>query len=188
MKEQQHVHHLGASEPDQADETIAVVGMSCRFPSAPSLDAYWDLIRTGARGVETLTAEELRTAGVPDRLISHPDYVPVSGRLEAPTQFDTAGLGLSETEARLMDPQQRILIECSIEALEAAGLAQPGHRGTVGVYAGQAFSHHLIDNLGDRFHPTGGADPSTAFTCTDSTSATTFLLASHGCWAWTDQQ
>lgn len=159
MKEQQHVHHLGASEPDQADETIAVVGMSCRFPSAPSLDAYWDLIRTGARGVETLTAEELRTAGVPDRLISHPDYVPVSGRLEAPTQFDTAGLGLSETEARLMDPQQRILIECSIEALEAAGLAQPGHRGTVGVYAGQAFSHHLIDNLGDRFHPTGGADP-----------------------------
>lgn len=144
---------------ETALEHIAVVGMSCRFPGAASIEAYWDLISSGRTGLTELTEEALRAAGVPRTLIAHPDHVPVAGLLEDPTAFDAAGIGLPETEARLMDPQQRLALECSVEALEAAGLGRPGHRGAVGVYAGQAFSAHLVDNLGDRFHPRGGADP-----------------------------
>ncbi|RBP64943.1 acyl transferase domain-containing protein [Brevibacterium sanguinis] len=144
---------------DTPDEHIAVVGMSCRFPGAPSIADYWDLISSGRTGLTELTEDELRAAGVPRAVIAHPDHVPVAGLLEDPTTFDAAGIGLSETEAGLMDPQQRLALECSVEALEAAGLGRPGHRGAVGVYAGQAFSAHLVDNLGDRFHPRGGADP-----------------------------
>lgn len=144
---------------DRLEHRVAVVGMGCRYPGAPDVAALWDLLRHGRSGLTTLTEEGLRAAGVPSRLVRHPDYVPVTGLIPDPMSVDPEGLGLSENEAELMDPQQRVFLECSVEALEAAGLGQEGHRGSVGVFAGQAFPGHLVDNLGDRFHPRGGRDP-----------------------------
>ncbi|QSB06675.1 type I polyketide synthase [Natronoglycomyces albus] len=141
------------------DHRVAVVAMSCRFPGATTLAEYEDLIRSGREGLTRLDAQALRRAQVPTAVSRRPGYVPVSGILPDPTAIDAAALGLSETEAELMDPQQRVFLECAAEALESACLATPDRRGTVGVFAGQSLSSYLIDNLRDRFHPRGGDDP-----------------------------
>ncbi|MDO5093209.1 MAG: SDR family NAD(P)-dependent oxidoreductase [Propionibacteriaceae bacterium] len=141
------------------EHQVAVVGMSCRYPGAPSLEAFWELITLGREGLTRLDEARLRGARVPSRMIAHPDYVPVTGLLSDPMKVDPEALGLSETEAVLLDPQQRMFLECSVEALESAGLGREGHRGVVGVYAGQSLPTYLIDNLGDRFNPRGGSDP-----------------------------
>lgn len=144
---------------DFVEHRVAVVGMSCRYPGAPSLDAFWDLMVQGREGLTRLDEARLRAARVPQRMITHPDYVPVAGLLPDPMKIDPEALGLSETEAVLLDPQQRVFLECSVEALESAGLGREGHRGMVGVYAGQSLPTYLIDNLGGRFNPRGGSDP-----------------------------
>ena len=59
------------------EHQVAVVGMSCRYPGAPSLEAFWELITLGREGLTWLDEARLRAARVPSRMIAHPDYVPV---------------------------------------------------------------------------------------------------------------
>src|SRR5207302_7207505 len=62
--------------------------------------------------------------------------------------FDAYFFGIAPREAALLDPQQRIFLECAWHALEDAGYAAPAsRRGPVGVFAGSGTSHYLIANL-----------------------------------------
>ena len=47
---------------------VAVVGLSTRFPGAPTVDEYWSLIRDGRSGLTRLNTEQLLAAGVPRSL------------------------------------------------------------------------------------------------------------------------
>lgn len=103
------------------DDRIAVIGMACRFPEAASPEAYWANLVSGRSAIRRFTPEELRAAGVPDRLIEDPRYVPVAGHLQEAAKFDAETFGMSAMEARITDPQQRLFLECVWEALERAG-------------------------------------------------------------------
>ena len=140
------------------EDAIAVIGLSGRFPGAPSVDALWDLLRRGERGISTFTDEELLAAGVPPAHLADPRYVKARGALAGIDLFDAEHFGFLPREAALLDPQQRLLLEHAWEALESAGYASPEARrdGRVGVFASasrSAYEVHLRDRL-DR-------DPST---------------------------
>ncbi len=117
---------------------IAVIGMSGRFPSTPSLDVFWRQLRAGVESIHFFSPEELAAAGVPDELIRDPAYIPARGVLDGAGRFDAAFFDLSPREAERTDPQHRVFLECAWEALENAGYAprSPGFR--VGVFAGTA--------------------------------------------------
>lgn len=120
-------------------ESIAIVGMACRFPMAASLDAYWQLI---ADGIDA-TKEIPKTRWDIDEL-----YDPTgeqkgkmstrwAGMLEDHDQFDPLFFGISPREASQMDPQQRLLLEVAWEALEHAGLPTERMSGSAtGVFIG----------------------------------------------------
>jgi len=115
---------------------IAIVGMACRFPGAPDLPNYWQNLLAGVDSVRRLSPAELREAGVPDTLIGRPDYVPAAAVIDDHDRFDARFFGYSPHEARLMDPQHRILLEVAWHALEDAGHA-PGPEGPMtSVFAG----------------------------------------------------
>ncbi|MEU8683413.1 SDR family NAD(P)-dependent oxidoreductase [Streptomyces sp. NPDC048611] len=137
-------------------EHIAVVGLSCRFPGAPDADAFWEMISEGGEPVTFFSPEELRAAGVPERLTGHPDYVPAQGIIEEADAFDASFFGISPKEADIMDPQHRVLLECAWAALEDAGYDCERTPGPVGVYAGGYRNDHLS------LVPTGG-DEAAAF-------------------------
>ncbi len=110
----------------QKREAIAIIGMGCRFPGeANTPEELWDLIcnKTDALGpipedrwdVDSLYAPEWRRAGK----IS----VKRGGFIKNVDQFDAGFFGISPLEASRMDPQQRMLLEVSYEAVEDAGLS-----------------------------------------------------------------
>ncbi|MEU5845332.1 SDR family NAD(P)-dependent oxidoreductase [Saccharopolyspora shandongensis] len=139
---------------------IAVTGLACRFPGAPDAAAFWEMLVAGREGLTRFSEEELSARGVPQRLRAHPDYVPVGGLIDGQDMFDPEPFGLTDAEAALLDPQQRLFLEAAWQALEQAGHGCGLGAGSVGVFAGAAHSSYLASNLADRWSPTGGgADP-----------------------------
>ncbi|MGP4017795.1 SDR family NAD(P)-dependent oxidoreductase [Saccharopolyspora sp. 5N708] len=139
---------------------IAVTGLACRLPGAPDSAAFWDMLVAGREGLTRFSQAELAVRGVPPRLRNRPDYVPVGGLIDGQDLFDPEPFGLTDAEAALLDPQQRLFLEVAWQALEQAGHGGGLGAGSVGVFAGAAHSSYLASNLADRWSPTGGgADP-----------------------------
>jgi phthiocerol/phenolphthiocerol synthesis type-I polyketide synthase E len=134
----------------ERDERIAVIGMAGRFPGADDIDQFWAMLDAGNIGHRNVDDEALAAAGVPPEQVTHPDYVPVWGGFDDPTGFDAAFFGYSPREAELLDPQQRVFLECAWQALEHAGYDSRRYPGRIGVYAGGALNAYLIHFHGHR--------------------------------------
>lgn len=120
-------------------EPIAIIGMACRFPGAPSLDAYWTMIREGRCAVSEIPESRWDVEAHYDP--SGEGIGKMSTRwgafLEDVDQFDASFFGISPREASHMDPQQRLLLEVAWEALEHAGLSAKSLAGSrTGVFVG----------------------------------------------------
>jgi len=128
-----------AARPTAADEPIAVVGMACRFPGAPDLEAFWRLLCDGIDATREVPAERWDPAGFydPDPETPGTTNTRRGAFLERIDEFDPLFFGISPREAAEMDPQQRIMLELSWEALEDAGLPPRDLAGTkAGVFFG----------------------------------------------------
>ena len=57
------------------DLDIAVIGMSCRFPGARTVDELWANLEGGVESITRLSDEELRRSGLPPSTLASPSYV-----------------------------------------------------------------------------------------------------------------
>ncbi|MET8160863.1 SDR family NAD(P)-dependent oxidoreductase [Sphaerisporangium sp. NPDC005289] len=130
-----------------SDTDIAIVGMAGRFPGAAGTRELWALLLDGRTGITRFTDDELRRAGVPEHLLADPAYVKAGAVLDDVDLFDPAFFGLSGKEAQLLDPQQRLFLECSWRALEDAGCDPSRFGGLIGIFGGAAWSTYLTNNL-----------------------------------------
>ncbi|MBB5066043.1 non-ribosomal peptide synthetase/type I polyketide synthase, partial [Granulicella mallensis] len=125
---------------EDVDEDVAIIGMSCRFPGdADSLDAYWRLLRDGVDAITEIPGErwDVEAYYDPDTEAKGRTYNRHGGFLRNVDQFDPAFFKLTPREAASMDPQHRLLLEVSHEALEHAGLPAESLKGSqTGVYVG----------------------------------------------------
>ncbi len=126
---------------------IAVVGLAGRFPGAPTVRDFWRNLTEGVESIRFASPAELSAAGVDSALIAHPDYVPASGALHQPEYFDASFFGFSAREAEIIDPQQRIFLECAWEALEDAACDASSYAGAIGVFAGAGMNTYALLNL-----------------------------------------
>ena len=113
-------------------EAIAVVGAGCRFPEAPTLQAFWKLLQAGQDAITAvpLSRWDASKVGAADR----PQW---GGFLKQIDQFDAKFFGISPREATNMDPQQRLLLEVCWETLENAGLSVDNLAGSQsGIFVG----------------------------------------------------
>ncbi|MEV5350617.1 SDR family NAD(P)-dependent oxidoreductase, partial [Streptomyces achromogenes] len=140
-----------AGDPDPG-EPVAVVGMGCRFPGGIASPA--DLWRLLTDGGEVLTGFP-RDRGWDLDALYHEDpevpgstYVRSGGFLDTATEFDADFFGISPREALGTDPQQRLVLETSWQALEDAGIDPTSLRGTpAGMFLGAE-----IQEYGPRLH------------------------------------
>jgi acyl transferase domain-containing protein len=128
---------------------VAIVGIACRFPGASDYRAFWRNLCSGTESITVLTDDELGAAGVPAEHLSDPSYVKAAPILADIDQFDAAFFEYSPAEARLMDPQHRLLLEVAWEAFEDAGYPAAGVSRPVGVFvgAGGVVSSYLVDRI-----------------------------------------
>src|SRR5688572_29899407 len=105
---------------------IAIVGMACRFPGARTLDEFWKNLCAGIESIKFLSSEELKALGISGELLSSPNFVRAAATIEDADMFDASFFGFNPREAEIIDPQQRIFLECAWEALENAGYQSEG--------------------------------------------------------------
>lgn len=128
-------------------EGIAIVGMGARFPGSPTAKAFWEHLTAGASLLSQATDEDLRNAGVDPDSAQALHFVRSGTQLQDAENFDAKFFGLTRREAEILDPQQRIFLECAYQAMEHAGLTGDGTR--VGVFAGCGMNTYLMQLLGN---------------------------------------
>ncbi|MBP2707749.1 SDR family oxidoreductase [Microbispora sp. RL4-1S] len=136
---------------------VALIGMSGRFPGASTVDDLWANLLAGVKGLRTITDEELREAGVEPGRIADPRYVRVGGPIDGFDRFDAGVFGVNPREAETMDPQHRLFLECSWEALEGAGYCPTDVPGQVAVFGGCGFPDYIVQNIQHITAQPGGA-------------------------------
>ncbi|MER7056633.1 SDR family NAD(P)-dependent oxidoreductase [Streptomyces sp. NPDC000351] len=151
-----------------ADEPIAIVGMSCRYPGGvENPDQLWDLIDGRVDAITPIPGDRGwdvdhlydTDPGKPGKI-----YTREGGFLHTAGDFDAAFFGIGPREAAAMDPQQRLLLEASWEALEDAGIDATSLRGSdTGVYAGVMYQDYgytareAADGAAEGYLATGSA-------------------------------
>src|SRR6185369_8634500 len=139
---------------DNFDETteadIAIVGMAGRFPGAGSLDEFWQNLRDGVESITQLNDEEILATGVDPAILAKANYVKAASVLKDVEQFDAVFFGYTPREAEIMDPQQRLFLECAWQALESAGYDAESYKGAIGVWAGASLSSYLFNLYANR--------------------------------------
>jgi acyl transferase domain-containing protein/acyl carrier protein len=126
---------------------VAIVGMSGRFPGASDLRQFWANLRDGVESITFFSDEELRAAGIPEEVLRNESYVKAKPAIDGVELFDAAFFNITPREASIMDPQQRVFLECAWEALETAGYDAERFSGRIGVYGGSNLSSYLLWNL-----------------------------------------
>ncbi|WP_172834422.1 non-ribosomal peptide synthetase [Nitrospira japonica] len=126
-------------------DSIAIVGISGRFPGANDIHQFWGNLCAGIESISTQTYGRWNPEAVydPDPARDRRSYSKWGGFLAGADKFDPEFFGLSPAEARAMDPQQRLCLMESWRALEDSGCAGPGlEHQTVGVYVGARASDY----------------------------------------------
>ena len=131
------------------DNGIAIIGMSCRFPGADNWNQFWENLRKGVESISFFSDQELRDSGIDEVLITDPEYVKAGGIIEGIDLFDASFFGYSDREAKAIDPQQRLFLECAWEAFEDAGYSPHSFDGVTGVFGGMRGSSYANNPLND---------------------------------------
>ncbi|MBB4802525.1 amino acid adenylation domain-containing protein [Flavobacterium nitrogenifigens] len=125
---------------------IAVIGMAGRFPGSDTIEELWENLRDGKETISLFTKEELDSS-LPESLRNDPLYIGARGVLPSAKTFDPSFFGLNPQLAAAMDPQIRVFLEISFEALEQAGHLPKHYKGSIGVYSGSEINTYYENNI-----------------------------------------
>ncbi|MGW5722472.1 SDR family NAD(P)-dependent oxidoreductase [Amycolatopsis sp. NPDC003865] len=149
-----------AGEPEaatagvRADEPVAIIGMACRYPGGVTTpEELWELIAAGRDGTSRFPEDRSWDLDHWLGAAAAAGKEPNGGFVTGLTDFDAGFFGISPSEAVMMDPQQRMLLEACWEACESAGLDPLALKGTdTGVFAGVMQSDYDPGPMGGTEH------------------------------------
>ncbi|MFG3393915.1 SDR family NAD(P)-dependent oxidoreductase [Streptomyces parvus] len=173
---------MAPSEPARAADTpaaragagtggVAIIGMSARFPQAPTLDAYWENLRAGRNSVTEIPTERWSLDGFfePDKdkaAAEGRSYSRWGGFLDGFADFDPLFFEMTPNEATEIDPQERLFLQEAWRAFEDAGYTrfrlERDHDSRVGVFVGITRAGHALHGP-ERWRRGDTAYPYTSF-------------------------
>lgn len=112
-----------ATGPARQGFDIAIVGMSCRFPDAADPQKFWSNLVDGKNSIAEIRRcrwnwqDHYSDSIAPGRTVSR--WGALLGDID---RFDAAFFGIAPEQAKLMDPQERLLYEETYKALADAGM------------------------------------------------------------------
>ena len=147
-----------------AREPIAIVGIGCRLPGgANDPSSLWRLLRDGIDAITPIPDGRFDVAALYDERPATPGHIMSrwGGFVDGIDLLDAAFFEIAPRQAERLDPQHRLLLETSWEALEDAGLSRRSIAGTnAGVYVGMWTNEYDARMFADteriNFHTTTG--------------------------------
>ncbi|MFD8491824.1 beta-ketoacyl synthase N-terminal-like domain-containing protein [Amycolatopsis sp. NPDC059657] len=143
-------HHT-PTEAVQDDDPVAVIGLGCRFPGAVhGPEMYWRLLSEGRDGIRRIPPGRWESYAEQDPEVAAliAGAAGLGGFLDDIAGFDAAFFGISPREATVTDPQQRLALEVTWEALEDAGIPPRALAGTkTGVFMAASAVEYLPDGV-----------------------------------------
>ncbi|MGV4759405.1 aminotransferase class I/II-fold pyridoxal phosphate-dependent enzyme, partial [Burkholderia pseudomallei] len=150
-----------AAHGGRCADGIAIIGLSGRYPDAPTLDAFWRNLVSGRRSISEIPAERWdwrdHYERDPDTAVAHgKSYGKWGGFLDGFSAFDPLFFQIAPREAEFIDPQERLFLEACWHALEDAGCPPSAltraQRAKAGVFGG-------MTKQGFNLYGAGGAQP-----------------------------
>ncbi|MWV45371.1 SDR family NAD(P)-dependent oxidoreductase [Paenibacillus sp. HJL G12] len=142
------------AQPQSSALDIAIVGISGRYPGAQNIEAYWDNLRDGKDCITEIPADRWDFSRYYDidKNKAGKTNSKWGGFLDGVDRFDPLFFHISPREAELMDPQERLFLECAYETLEDAGYTRemlgsqqdPGGTNNVGVFVGVMYEEYQL--------------------------------------------
>jgi acyl transferase domain-containing protein len=127
-------------------QPIAIVGIGCRYPGGiVDVETFWRVLEEGVDAVTEVPRErwDIDALYDPDPTAPGKMTTRCGGFLAEIDRFDAGFFGISPREAVSLDPQRRLLLETSWEALEHAGIAAERLEGSdTGVFVGLMYQEY----------------------------------------------
>jgi len=147
---------------------IAVIGMSGKLPMADNLTVFWENLKAGKDCISSVPGDRWDNTEAPGGVRKDKEYassVARGGFINGIAEFDPAFFGISDHEAALMDPQQRLMMTYVYHAIEDAGYSPKSLAGkNIAVFIGTANNGYgsLIEKSGRQTdaHAATGTQPS----------------------------
>ncbi|PTX61369.1 amino acid adenylation domain-containing protein [Kordia periserrulae] len=121
---------------NEQNSDVAVIGMAIKTPGAANVSEFWDNLKNGEEPLTYFTDEQLLKLGISQQTLENENYVKAGFFMDGKENFDAAFFDYLPDEAKLMDPQTRMLHELVWEGLEDAGYDPHVYEGAIGLYAG----------------------------------------------------
>ena len=141
---------IDIDEDDRDAQKVAIIGMAGRYPGADNVTELWNNLCNGIESTSFFTDAQLDIS-VSIELRNNPGYVMARGVISGIDQFDAAFFGINPYEAEIMDPQHRLFLEMSWNALENAGYAPDSpaaqQAGWIAVYGGVYNNTYYSQNV-----------------------------------------
>lgn len=143
-----------AGNKTKKSSDIAIIGVSGRYPGAGNLRKFWDNLKSGKDSITEIPKERWDYSLYFDKDRNKPGktYSKWGGFIDDVDKFDPLFFNISPKDAEVMDPQERLFLECVYEAVEDAGYTREtlsaykgkGHEANVGVFAGVMYEEYQL--------------------------------------------
>lgn len=121
----------------------AIIGMSGRFPGSNNIDDFFNNLLLGKCSIERLNDMQISESP----FSGNRKFIPVTASFDDADYIDAPFFGMSSSEAKVIDPQQRIFLKCCYEALEDAACSPQKSPDRIGVFGSSAISSYLLNNV-----------------------------------------
>ncbi|XP_073695047.1 uncharacterized protein fasn2 [Garra rufa] len=107
-----------------AEVEIAVVGIGCHFPGGEGLENFWRVLLNGENCAVQIPKDRFSLSQWydPDESKAGKTYTAKAALIDGLNEFDHKFFGITNAEAITMDPQHKLLLQCTYRALEDAGI------------------------------------------------------------------
>ena len=142
----EHVHVASSGWDGQGMEPVAIIGMAAHLPGSEDVDQFWDHLIANEDLIGEIPADRWdwrKFEGDPNQE-GNQTNIRWGGFISDVAGFDAAFFGISDLEATLMDPQQRLFLQTAWAAAEEAGYPpEQLHGSRTGVFVGVGSSDYL---------------------------------------------
>ncbi|UTH76433.1 SDR family NAD(P)-dependent oxidoreductase [Chromobacterium sp. IIBBL 290-4] len=135
-----------ANLPSPSANDIAIIGLAGRYPMAADLDQLWQNLKNGRDCVTEIPQDRWDHAAIfsPKKGEVGKTYSKWGGFLDGVDCFDPRFFNISPREAEIMDPQERLFLQCAYSVIEDAGYTRQALAdvGDVGVFVGVQYTEY----------------------------------------------